>query len=245
MRERPAPADTGGFVLHIEPLHKVFANAGGTYVEIDTAGDHHYDATGFIRAHFSGTSPQLGSSDSLLTAPRYRVPDGPEAPTTGMGVAWEVGQGEWRHFGELDPTLTQEVIVLPTRLRADDVRFTVRYLGDFGGGVTGVEERFALAPRQVRVATILRGYGGSVRRVVPVLSDDGRTPATIQVRHDEVRVWQRGEPDTSRLTYRMVGASTVQVGGEEYPNHNGLMRLAVGEYPQGGGSAGATLVITP
>ncbi|HET9420494.1 MAG TPA: hypothetical protein VFO49_05105, partial [Nocardioides sp.] len=51
VRERPAPADTGGYLLHIEPLHKVFANADGTYVEIDTAGDHHYDATGFIRAH--------------------------------------------------------------------------------------------------------------------------------------------------------------------------------------------------
>ena len=245
VRERPAPADTGGFVLHIEPLHKVFANAGGAYVEVDTAGDHHYDATGFIRAHFSGHSPQLGSSDSLLTAPKYRVPDGPTPPTTGMGVAWEVAPGEWRHFGELDPSLTQDVIVLPNRLRADDVSFTVRYNGDFGGGVTGVEERFALTPRKVRVGTVLRGYRGPLRRVVPVLSDDGRTPATIQVRHDEVRVSQRGERGRSKLTYRMVGASSVQVGTEDYPNHNGLMRLAVGEYPEGSGSAGASLVITP
>ncbi len=174
----------------------MFANAGGAYVEIDTAGDHHYDATGFIRAHFSGHSPQLGSSDSLLTAPRYRVPDGPTPPTTGMGVAWEVAPGEWRHFGELEPSLTQDVIVLPTRLRADDVRFAVRYNGDFGGGVTAVEERFALTPREVRVATVLRGYEGPVRRVVPVLSHDGRTPGTIQVHRDEVRVSQQGEHGT-------------------------------------------------
>ncbi len=173
VRERPAPADVGGYLLHLEPLHKVVANAGGAYVEIDTAGDHHYDATGFIRAHFSGHSPQLGSSDSLLAAPRYRVPDGPEAPTTGMGVAWEATSGEWRHFGELEPSQTQEVIVLPTRLRADDVRFSVRYNGDFGGGVTAVEERFALTPRDTRVTTLLRGYDGPVRRVVPVLSHDG------------------------------------------------------------------------
>src|SRR3712207_9480052 len=33
--ERPSPADIGGFVLDIPELHKVFANAGGTYVEID------------------------------------------------------------------------------------------------------------------------------------------------------------------------------------------------------------------
>ncbi|WP_433473680.1 hypothetical protein ACQPZP_33440 [Spirillospora sp. CA-142024] len=245
VRERPAPADTGGYVLHIEPLHKVFANAGGSFVEIDTAGDHHYDATGFIRAHFSGHSPQLGSSDSLLASPSYRVPDGPKPPTTGMGVAWEVGPGRWRHFGELEPSLTQDVVVLPTRLRGDDVRFTVRYNGDFGGGVTTVEERFAVMPRETRVTTILRGYGGPVRRVVPVLSHDGRTPGTIQVQGDEVRVWQQGEHGTSKLTYDMPGATSVLVGSEEYGNHNGLMRLAVGEYAEGAGAAGVTLVIAP
>ncbi len=245
VRERPSPADTGGFVLHIEPLHKIFANAGGAYVEIDTAGDHHYDATGLIRAHFAGHSPQLGSSDSVLSAPRYRVPDGPTPPTTGMGVAWEVTPGEWRHFGELEPSLTQDVIVLPTRLRAGDVRFAVRYNGDFGGGVTGVEERFALTPRETRVATVLRGYHGPVRRVVPVLSHDGRTPGTIQVHQVEVRVWQEDENGTSKLTYGMPGASSVRVDSEEYPNHNGLMRLGVGEYPAGTGSTGVTLVISP
>jgi hypothetical protein len=245
VRERPAPADTGGFLLHIEPLHKVFANAAGSYVEIDTAGDHHYDATGFVRAHFAGHSPQLGSSDSLLAHPQYRVPDGPTPPTTGIGVAWEVDPGEWRHFGEIDPSLTQDVVVLPTRLRADDVRFTVRYNGDFGGGVTAVEERFVLAPLETRVTTVLRGYDGPVRRVAPVLSSDGRTPGTIQVHENEVRVWQRGEHGTSKLTYDMPGASSVAVGDEEYPNHNGWMRLAIGEYAAGSGSPGLTLVIAP
>ncbi|SFO39156.1 hypothetical protein SAMN04489713_105392 [Actinomadura madurae] len=243
--ERPAPADTGGYVLHIEPLHKVFANAGGGYVEIDTAGDHHYDATGFIRAHFAGHSPQLGSSDSLLAAPSYRIPDGPRPPTTGMGVAWEVGPGQWRHFGELEPDLTRDAVVRPTRLRGDDVRFTVRYEGDFGGGVTMVEERFAVTPRETRVTTILRGYDGPVRRVAPVLSHDGRTPGTIQVQGDAVRVWQQGEHGTSKLTYRMPGAASVVVGSEEYGNHNGLMRLAVGEYAAGAAAAGVTLVIAP
>ncbi|MFB4294998.1 hypothetical protein [Actinomadura sp. NTSP31] len=243
--ERPAPADTGGHLLHIEPLHKVFANAGGAYVEIDTAGDHHYDATGLIRAHFSGHSPQLGSSDSLLAEPSYRVPDGPKPPTTGMGVAWEIAPGEWRHFGELEPSLTQDVVVHPTRLRSDRVEFTVLYTGDFGGGVTTVEDRFTIKPQEIRVTTTLRGYAGPVRRVAPVLSHDGRTPGTIQVHGDEVRVWQEGEHGTSRLAYTMPGATSVLVGSEEYGNHNGLMRLAVGEYAAGMGAQGITLVIAP
>ena len=78
-----------------------------------------------------------------------------------------------------------------------------------------------------------------------MLSHDGRTPATIQARQDRVRVWQEGENGTSKLTYGMVGASSVRVDSEEYANHNGLMRVAVGEYPAGEREAGVTLVIAP
>jgi hypothetical protein len=78
-----------------------------------------------------------------------------------------------------------------------------------------------------------------------VLSTDGRTPGTIRVHRDEVRVRQVGVHGTSALTYRMPGAASVQVGAEEYANHNGLMRLAVGEYPEGTGSAGVALVVSP
>src|SRR6185437_10133423 len=35
VQERPAPADVGGYVLEIPSLHKVFASAGGAYVEIE------------------------------------------------------------------------------------------------------------------------------------------------------------------------------------------------------------------
>ncbi|MCP9967865.1 hypothetical protein LUX57_24235 [Actinomadura madurae] len=108
-----------------------------------------------------------------------------------------------------------------------------------------VEERFAVTARETRVTTILRGYDGPVRRVAPVLSHDGRTPGTIQVQGDAVRVWQQGEHGTSKLTYRMPGAASVAVGSEEYGNHNGLMRLAVGEYAAGAGAAGVTFVIAP
>ncbi len=244
VKERPAPADTGGYLLHIEPLHKVFANAGGAYVEIDTAGDHHYDATGFIRAHFSGHSPQLGSSDSLLTAPRYRVPDGPTPPTTGMGVAWEVAPASGvtsassnRASPRTSSCSRPGCAPTTSGSRSATTATSVAASPRSRSGSSSLRGR--------RVATVLRGYEGPVRRVVPVLSHDGRTPGTIQVHRDEVRVRQQGEHGTSTLTYNMVGASSVQVGSEEYANHNGLMRLAVGLYPQGAGSAGASLVISP
>jgi hypothetical protein len=57
-------------------------------------------------------------------------------------------------------------------------------------------------------------------------------------------VWQLGRLGTSKLSYRMEGAEAVGVGPEEYPNHNGLVRLAVGEHPPGSGDAGVSVVIT-
>ncbi|MFC4554927.1 hypothetical protein [Georgenia faecalis] len=244
--EAPSPADVGGFVLPIDPLHKVFANAGGTYVEIDTAADHHYDATGLIRAHFAGHSPQLGSSDSLVTAPSYVLPAGAvTAPTTGIGVAWQTSPGTWRYFGELAPDLTEDAVLQRGTESAEEVTFALRYNGSFGGGVTAVEERFTLTPEDVRVTTVLPGYTGPVRRVAPVLSHDGRTPATIVVDGEEARVWQEEDgTSTSTLVYRMHDAETVQVGAAQYGNHNGLMRLAVGEYAAGAGADGVTLTIS-
>src|SRR5205823_596275 len=40
VREQYAPAEVGGYVLDIgERFHKVFANAGGMYIELDTSAD--------------------------------------------------------------------------------------------------------------------------------------------------------------------------------------------------------------
>jgi hypothetical protein len=192
----------------------------------------------------AGHSPQLGTSDSLVSAPAYRVPTGGQVtPTTGIGVAWETSPGVWRHFGELDPNLTRGATVQPTHLTKVRVSFTVRYAGEFGGGVNAVEETFTLTPDGILVTTVLPGYAGAVRRVAPLLADDGRTPGHIEVHDQEARVWQEGEHGTSKLVYRMDGASSVQVRPEEYPNHNGFMRLATGEYPAGAGETGLSLHI--
>lgn len=246
VEERPTPAEVGGYVLHVEGLHIVIASAGGAYVQIETAGDHKYDATGLIRAHFAGHSPQLGSSDSLVTAPAYKVIAGPASPTTGIGVAWETSPGVWRHFGELAPSLTSSATVAAGQSTAERVVFTVSYAGDFGGGVTAVEEQFELTPARVTVTTRLPGYTGRVRRVAPLLSHDGRTPAVIAVEGEEASVRQPtiGGAPTSTLVYRMRAAQTVGVGPTEYGNHNGLMRLAIGEYVAGAGAAGVTVDIS-
>jgi len=49
--EAAAPADVGGFVFYLPEFHKIFANANGLYIELETAADTHYDSTGLTRFH--------------------------------------------------------------------------------------------------------------------------------------------------------------------------------------------------
>jgi hypothetical protein len=229
--------------LQISELNKVFANAGGAYVELDTKGDHAYDATGLIRVHFSGHSPQLGTSDSVLAKPKYLPTAGGAPNTTGVGVAWQGEDGTWRYHGELLASQVQSVTLLTEETTAERVAFTARYEGNMGGGVTAIVEEFILTPDSVKVKTSLPGYAGPVRRIVPLLADDGRTKCKVQLNGEEAMFWQQGEFGTSKQTFQAVDASRVTIGSDQYPNHNGWVRLAVGEYPAGAGETGVTLVI--
>jgi hypothetical protein len=239
--EKPTPADVGGFVLHLEELHKVVANAGGMYIEVDTIGDHHYDATGLIRVHHPAVNPQLGPSDSVLADSAYRRPkDAPRPPqTTGIGMAWQIADGSWRHLGGVGGERTK-VTVRDVSESPGRVTFRIRYEGDLGGP-TFIEERYVVTPAGVELTTRLGGYNGLRRYVWPVLADDGRMATEITVAGDVVRVTKRGEK--SAQTFRPVGASSVRVMPEKYPNHNGWARLAVAEYPAGDGPM--KLIIAP
>jgi hypothetical protein len=233
--ERPAPADVGGYVLEISDLHKVFANAGGTYVEIDTKADHHYDATGLIRVHAKGLSPQLGPSDSLMAAPAYNSPA--KSPfTTGVGVSWKDANGAWSTLGETDPQKWTATTIASSPER---VAFDVAYEGDLFG-VPRIVEHYVVTPGRVELTTEVPGYNGPLRYVWPVLADDGRTQSTIEVKDGTVTVSQdRGK---TAQTFAARGAQSVEVEDGRYSNHNGWAQLAVAEYSQGGK---ITLAIAP
>jgi hypothetical protein len=66
IEEKPAPADVGGFVVQIPDFDMVIANAGGTYVQYMTRGNHVYNPTGLIRIHLKDGHPQLGPSDGVV-----------------------------------------------------------------------------------------------------------------------------------------------------------------------------------
>lgn len=243
--ETPVPAEIGGFLLSLEPLHKVFANVRGTYIEIDTAADHHYDATGLIRVHMPSVSPQIGPSDSLLSHPAYRVPrDSAAPPITGIGVAWQSADAAWHTFGELtkDDIATAQVTALTET--PERVSFILHYTGNLAG-VASVEETFILDPEHLQVTTRLSGYVGLLRRLVPVLADDGRMKTEITAHGNTVLVAQSGSIGGGVQTYTAEEAASVNVSSDAYPNHNGWAKLVTAEYPAGSGDHGVRLVVTP
>lgn len=232
--ENPAPADTGGFVFKLDGLHKVFANAGGTYIELDTAGDHHYDATGLIRVHQKGVPPQLGPSDSLLASASYNSPN-PSPLTTGVGVSWLDADGTtWRTLGEM--ANISSVTVTTLSQSTTNVAFDVTYAGGLPN-VTSITEHYIVKPDGVQLTTQISGYSGPLRYVWPVLSNDGKTTSTIGVTSNTVSVLQGG----TAAIFAASGATNVSVGSTDYSSHNGWARLATAEFP--GGSA-ITLLIS-
>ncbi len=227
--ERATPSEIGGYVLQIDPkLHKIFADAGGMYLEIDTAGDHHYDATGLIRVHVKGHNPQLGPSDSLSSHAWYHSLAGPKI-TTGVGVAWTGTDGAWHTLGEQDAQTITHVSLEGVQEAPAKVSFTVRYSGQFQGP-TQIAEHYVVTPARVEMTTELPGYHGPLRYMWPMLADDGAHKTTIVVKDGVVT----DTLDRDTQTFSALGADAVQVGSELYGNHNGWVRVGVAVYPQGG-----------
>lgn len=240
VEEKSAPADLGGFVFEIPELRKIFANASGTYVEIETTADAHYDATGLIRIQFCNVSPQLGPSDSVLAKPGYQA-SGENHPkgNTGIGVSWKDQVGDWRQLGELSSTEIRKITLTPRSASPGRVEFDVTYEGELFG-VSRIVEQYVLTSGNVELTTELVGHNGPLRYVWPVLAYDGRRKSDIRMQGDTVSVSQDAGKTAQLFTARE--AQQVQVQNTLYPNHNGWSRLAVAEYPAGGT---ITLLITP
>jgi hypothetical protein len=226
--EVPAPADLGGYMLHID-LHKIVANAGGMYIEIDTSANHHYDATGLIRVHKEGFNPQLGPSDSLVRLPYYSRPHLGPRETTGIGAAWKVN-GTWHKVGELTNVSVNVTDVIET---PELVSFKVYY-----NSSQKIIEHYVVTPSSVTLTTDVVGYSGPLRYIWPMLADNGKEKTVITLVGGTVHV----RLNNTIQTFYPVGASTIHVADTLYPNRNGWAKIAVAQYPHGGK---ITMEITP
>ena len=190
VRERPCPADIGGFALPIvEDFHKVFANAGGTYVEYETRGDLRYNPTGLIRCHIRGGNPQLGPSDGAVHKFDRKTKEDLGGENMCVGPAWRDSSGTWHRLADYSPEKPPQVEVLEESPKR--VRFRVSYEGEFDGAKR-VTETIVLEPDGITVEDTLAGKGLTGMRVYyPMLVFDGLEETKVEIKGGGVtlRLW--------------------------------------------------------
>jgi hypothetical protein len=180
VREKPCPADVGGFVVPIvEDFHKVFANAGGTYIEYDTNGYLHYNPTGLIRIHVKGGNPQLGPSDGVVHKFDPKTKEDLGGENLCVGPAWQDASGKWHRLADYNTDSPPKVEVLDET--PDRARFRVTYAGDFDGA-TRITETITVEPSGVTVEDSLEGKDIERMRVYyPMLVFDGLEESKVEM----------------------------------------------------------------
>lgn len=170
--EGPSFAETGGFAVQLDVHHKIIANSGGMYIEIETGADPEYQNTGLIRVHKSGVISDVGPSD---------VPPGNKEKMA-LGVSWKKGSMEeplamfWR--GLVNTTLTI--------LKEDpqQVQINVNYNLLSSKIVSKVTEQYSVTPSVVNVTaavTPISGAVDSLKVVFPAFTFDGQTTSKIAI----------------------------------------------------------------
>ncbi|MBN2037486.1 MAG: hypothetical protein JW768_12155 [Chitinispirillaceae bacterium] len=190
IEERPAPCDIGGFVCKVLPgFKKVFANAGGTYVEYDVRGDHAHNPTGLLRLHLKTGYPQLGPSDGAVGQvisgaqywPLYPQSDPPGQQNLSVGPAW-MQSGSWYPLAEMQQ-IPQVAILDETPEKS-----VYRLVYSLSGGAT-LHETVMVEPRGVTVTDSLAGGNHSaIRAYYPMLRTDGEEQSQITVNGNQVIV---------------------------------------------------------
>ncbi len=233
--EQPAPAEIGGFVLELAPaFHKVFATCEGTQLEIDTAADFHYDATGLGRFLERNAPLELGlampfaapaskwGQPTIAMSPGCKQPAEPVA----IGPAWKAGD-RWLSLAGLSEGLTHETRVI--RAGRDGVEFEVAYLFR----ETTVVEHYTLSAGKVSIRSRVMTAGkpaDTIRFIIPLLVMDGQTRAVLQGPAGGVVRVSYGDHEYGVQFDKSLSAN---VAADEYANRNGIYRSLVLE-AQGG-----------
>jgi hypothetical protein len=216
IREGACPADVGGFVLPIlDDFHKIFANAGGAYVEYDTCGDHVYNPTGLLRVHIREGNPQLGPSDG-------RVGSSEDGGNVCIGPSWLGTDNKWHALADQRSGPTVEVLEETT----DRLRFDVVFEGAFQG-VTRIRECFEIENGRVTVRDELEGDFETLRAVYPMLISDGLEATKVHV--DDASVHLSLRDGGSRFTVLSENTQPLQRTRTQLSHKNGVIEPVYAE----------------
>ena len=194
--ERPTPSEVGGYVLDArETFHKIFAAAGGYYVEIDTAADGHYDATGLQRVHRAGV-PFSALNDTSAPDRAYGDKSAKKAAVA-LGVRWMSDDGNWNGLGAFvggKGPLTVKAVDLKLEVAEPKlVGFTVSYTLAGGGGEGRlVTEKYALGSDGLMLTSAVTGDTAQLGVQVPVLQNDGARDTRVDLGNDVLSLARDG-----------------------------------------------------
>jgi hypothetical protein len=251
IKERPAPCDIGGYVFDVrEKFHKVFANAGGMYIEIDTAADPHYNATGLQRVHRKGV-PLSPLSDSTASHRAFGPTGDKTMVAMSPGMQWKVaakastspttrGAEQWRSLADfvqgVEPKPergerpVQSVDLDIQSEQPDSVKFNLRY--QLSGEKVAVQEEYWVKPDEITGAWKLLGDSAppQTRVLIPALVNDGANDLEIKPGMGTVECHREG----AVLTWQILSPAhkiELTLDGPKVVNHNGYARAVVGELP--------------
>ena len=197
--ERPAPADVGGFAFHIPEFNMALANAGGTYVQYMTRGNHLHNPTGLLRVHLRGGNPQLGPSDGAVE----HLKNSPKEPqqSVSVGPAWVGADGKEIRLAEF-PVLKRHT---PTELHpADPPQAKIEVLSQTPGEAVflatvdwqdkgRVTEKYTLNRSGLTVTDeIVSPAVKEMRLYFPLLVTDGLEETKIDISGNQVTLGLRG-----------------------------------------------------
>jgi hypothetical protein len=225
--EGPSPADTGGFAFALQPaFHKVIANAGGTYVEIDTGADPHYNPTGLLRIHHRDVPPET-LSDGVSAGAGYTLPSKPDR-SMALGPAWRDRAGAWHALADHAAGVLDLAAFSLTGASSARVEFEVVYRGRLRGGATAVFERCTITPGRVELSHRVEGDVAAVRHVWPFLRTDGVRESSLQVGRTTAVLAR----DTGALSFAVTTpGAVVQPLNLSLPCRHGFMDACVAEAP--------------
>jgi hypothetical protein len=189
--EGRCPVETTAFVFDLRPaFHKAFIGASGTFVEVDTSADLHYNPTGIVRIQHPAVPPET-FSDGVTRECDYQVPARPPAGFA-LGPAWQDGSGRWHSLAEHGRDDLQPADLRVVRTSRGRVEAELVYLGGLRGGATSVRERIVVAGDGVTVEHSVAGEVRAVRQTYPFLVTDGAQPSGIAVDGRRVSVSRGG-----------------------------------------------------